>query len=131
MNNAKFLKIVAQPRYWEDAQVNGKDCDEDDYTIPCREGNMFNMTIDLDAGQVLNWVGSNEVYFHLKVCDAGQYYLYDNENNLIAEIDDGYVPSGVSHGDSDYGDYIIMKIDSNGYIQDYTRSINEDNWTKC
>lgn len=130
IEDAKFLKIDAYPRYWEDAKVNGVECDENEKSIPCRKGDSLIMEIDLETGKVENWPDNVTADFHFKVCDAGNYFLLDEFKNEIACIENDYVPSGVSHGDSDYGDYIIMKIDGNGNIQNYEFSIDEDEWDK-
>lgn len=50
----------------------------------------------------------------MKVCDAGSYYLYDDNKEIVAGIVENYVPNRVIPGD--YGDYISMEIDETGKV---------------
>ena len=48
------IKVSAQVRYWEDAQV-GDTVDEDGSKIPLRNGDYWEPVIDLKAGRIRNW----------------------------------------------------------------------------
>jgi hypothetical protein len=67
---------------------------------------------------------------HYKVCDAGSYFVKDAEGNTAMSIEWDYVPSILCPKERGYGDYIIMDIDENGFIQkwkaDLSDFINED-----
>jgi hypothetical protein len=117
--DAKYLVVEAEPRYWEDATVDGKD-DELGTKIPCREGEAWCPVIDVDTGQIVNWTQGITASVHYKVCDAGVYELQtsDKPRKLIVRKD-GYVPRCLSPGDNGYGDYIIMNIDENGIIENW------------
>ena len=52
MIKAKYLKISAEVRYWEDATVNDQE-DEDGTLIPFREKDLWEPTIDLETGFIL------------------------------------------------------------------------------
>lgn len=110
----KTIKVNAGVRYWEDATVNGSE-DSNGDMIPCRKGDSWQPVIDVDSGQILNWTKGVVASVHYKVCDSGEYELLDEENNTIMKYAD-YVPTGLSPGGSGYGDYIIMDIDENGFI---------------
>ncbi len=115
--DAKYLVVDAEPRYWEDATVNGK---EDTYgtMIPCRKGDDWCPVIDIDNGQIINWTLGVTAKVHYKVCDAGVYELRTSDNILITRKD-VYVPTCLSPGGNGYGDYIIMNIDENGVIENW------------
>jgi hypothetical protein len=116
-HEAKYLVVEAEPRYWEDATVNGK-VDELGTKIPCREGKAWCPVIDVDTGQIVNWTKGISASVHYKVCDAGIYELQTADRDLIIRKD-GYVPTCLLSGGFGYGDYIIMNIDENGMIENW------------
>lgn len=130
MKRAMFFEAEAGVRYWEDAIVNGVE-DEDGSRIPCRVGDTWCPTIELETGKVVGWPEGCTADIHYKVCDDGRYWLLDADGVRIAERD-GYVPgSFLCHGDSGYGDYIIMTIGPDGQIAGYVRpEIVRDEWTE-
>lgn len=130
---AKFLKVDAGVRYWEDAKVNGvyyTDCEETDGspTIPCAEyvGEQerilrganwrWRPIIDIDTGKIVNWKQGITAHIHYKVCDDGVYTVTDTEGNEVVSME-GYVPEIMCPTDEGYGDYIIMYVDGNGIIE--------------
>jgi len=119
----KKLVVRADVRYWEDATINGEE-DTAGTLTPCRSGNDWNPTIDLDSGVIENWPIGTIADIHFKVCDAGVYQLIDSNGNVAAEID-GYVPRIMCPQENGYGDYIIMKIDENGKIRKWKVSLSE------
>lgn len=54
-------------------------------------------------------VEAKTVEVHVKVCDSGSYKLRGKIGEIIAEIDQDYVP-GFFPGDH-YGDYLLLSID--------------------
>jgi len=123
MKNAKYLKVEAGVRYWDDATINSESSEAGD-NVPFKEGDMWMPTIDIASGVVIGWPAGVEASFHFKVCDAGTYHLLDEEKNVIASRYDNYVPSGLCHGDNGYGDYIIFNVASNGKIEKYRNLID-------
>jgi hypothetical protein len=115
---ARYLAVNAGVRYWEDATVNGTPDDDGDL-IPHRDGGAWRPIIDLDAGVVEDWPENTTASIHYKVCDSGTYALLDAERCPISTID-GYVPAIMSPGGAGYGDYIIMQIDQNGAIANWS-----------
>lgn len=113
--NLKTIHVKAEVRYWEDAYVNGVSDDEGDL-IPCRDGDFWCPEIDIDSGVILNWEKGKTAKVHYKVCDCCGWDIKDEEGNIVASVDDDYVPNTLSPADSGYGDYIIMNIDENGKI---------------
>lgn len=113
----KYLKAECGVRYWEDGTVNDTE-DTDGSLIPCRERDAWCPIIDLNTGAIADWPEGTTADIHYKVCDDGRYSLLNEDRNVVKEID-GYVPSMMSPGGSGYGDYVIMKIDGSGVIQDW------------
>lgn len=120
------IKVSAQVRYWEDAQV-GDTVDEDGSQIPLRTGDCWEPVIDLDTGRIRNWPDGVVASVHYKVCDAGVYELLDAQDRTIA-VRDGYVPAVLSPGGSGYGDYIIMDIGGDGVLAEWRADIDPDDW---
>ena len=76
---------------------------------------------DRETGVILNWKIGTVADVHFKVCDDGKYHLLDENDNIVSSIIDDYVPKILDiHGES-YGDYIIMKIDENGFIEKWNK----------
>ena len=114
----KYLKVVAHVRYWEDAEVNGAEEDDDNPTLPFNNHESWMPVIDVDNGCIVDWPQGVTASVHYKVCDEGVYTLLDADKNVIKEIS-SYVPDCLSISDSGYGDYICMDIDENGHIDDW------------
>lgn len=125
--DAKFIKVSALVRYWEDAQSSEVEEVTSD-NFPFANGDLWEPLIDIDKGLVVDWPEGVSANVHFKVVDCGCYYLLDKEQNVISSIENNYVPDGLCHGDNGYGDYIIFSIDSDGNIEDYKQNIDPDDW---
>jgi hypothetical protein len=112
----RYLRAECAVRYWEDAKVNGVE-DTDGKLIPLRNGEDWDVTIDLATGKIEGWPQGTTADIHYKVCDAGRYSLLDADRNVVRSID-GYVPKIMAPGDEDhgFGDYVIMKVSEDGTI---------------
>lgn len=136
---AKFLKVDAGVRYWDDAKVNGvkdTDCEEtaNAPTVPCAEhvGEQnrvlrgsnwrWHPVIDIDAGKIINWKQGVTADIHYKVCDDGIYEVTDANGNVISTLE-GYVPDIMCPADEGYGDYIIMYVDEDGIIEGWDKRL--------
>lgn len=126
---ASHIEVEAEVRYWEDAAVNGVE-DADGTLIPGRDGDLWKVRIDLAQGRIEDWPAGIAADIHYKVCDAGEYWLADHAGRRIAKWRGGYVPSAfLCHGDSGFGDYIIMSVSDDGTISNYARpSIEAERW---
>src|SRR5690606_20331282 len=94
--NVAYVSIAASVRYDEE------DMPKD---FPGRDGDMWNVTVDIDTGQIQDWPGIPEEFkLHMKVCDCGSYYLLDENDNVLAKRENEYVPELIP---GDFGDYIV------------------------
>ena len=119
--NSIYIKVEAGVRYWDDAVINGVP-DESGNLTPFRVGGMWNPTIRLEDGLMMNWPQGTTADIHFKVCDAGEYYLLDEDQKPIAKWGGYYVPNDfLCHGDNGYGDYIIFKVSADGLIEKWTK----------
>jgi len=116
---ARYLELDVAVRYEEEDMPND---------APGREGDSWKCMIDLEQEKIINWPqGKTLQFFDMKVCDEGQYTLFDFEMNQIAHID-GYVPNSLLPGS--YGDYLDMSIDENGKILNWKPNANLNDFSK-
>lgn len=122
--NPRYLEVSAKVRYWEDSEVNGVE-DANGELMPHRAGDLWVPKIDLDFGQIIDWPGVI-ASIHYKVCDAGEYWLLDENMRRIAKYKGRYVPNSfLCHGDNGFGDYIIFDVDAEGLIKNYRKPFIE------
>ena len=75
--------------------------------------------IDLKTNKLLNWKSEyGDMYLQAKVCDSGTYFLLDKDKKAICKIA-GYVPNGLIPESDDCGDYIRLRINSDGSIENW------------
>ncbi|HFG4486389.1 hypothetical protein [Acinetobacter baumannii] len=123
--NIKTLIVKAHVRYWEDSEINGLDDTEDGANVPCKNGDLWSPKIDVTTGIIENWEPGKKAFIHYKVCDCCGFELLDAENKIVASSDDGYVPKTLSPAENGYGDYIIMKIDAKGQIENWKFNLED------
>ena len=122
----KYLWVDVEPRFWCDCEVNGVINDDEEWNgdgIPCKNGDRWQPKIDLENGQIVNWEIGTTMKTYFKVCD-GTYTLTD-ENNFTVIEKDGYVPDVLDPYDDGFGDYIILKIDENGFIDKFNPNLSD------
>ena len=138
-SDVKYLRANVGPRYWEDSEVNGEEdisyeeqCKGKQPHIPLtvyndemakkrpNESYRWDITIDLNELKVLNWPEGTTALIHYKVCDDGTYYLLDSDKNILMEKN-CYVPTFLSYIGEGYGDYVIMSINKNGYLEHFPK----------
>lgn len=116
------LKAECGVRYWEDGEVNGVQ-DEEGVLIPLRQGDVWRIFVNLDTGVIDDWPEGVTAKVHYKVCDAGVYSLIDADGKERAKRE-WYVPPMLSPGGAGYGDYVIMKIDGTGKIDNWSADLS-------
>ena len=115
MKTPVYLNAKLSLRYWEDCKVNGSE-PEFATDVPMLNGNLlWDILININEGRIEDWP-SVELRTHFKVCDAGSYYLIDEEANVIAEFENEYVPKCLYPNANGWGDYVILDIDKDGFI---------------
>ena len=116
-------------RYWEDAIVNGEEDDDENPTIPLRDGERWRLKIDLSTGKIDGWPEGVTAQTHYKVCDDGVYSLIGGDGAEVVKKD-GYVPDMLAPQDDGYGDYVILDIGQDGVISGWKADLsyfNRDN----
>ena len=109
------LRANCGVRYWEDGLVNGIE-DERGDLIPLRNGDRWNIVIDVDTGIIEGWPEGTTASLHYKVADEGIYSLVSRSGEVIT-TKDGYVPGMLSPAGEGFGDYVIMNIGADGKIE--------------
>lgn len=132
-----ILKTKIGVRYYEDGIVNGeRDISYEDQKrgvipkMPCvvKEGKdlLWCLEINVENGQILNWPKGNTAKVHYKVCDCcGMTFFVRNEEYCNNEDKNcGYVPDFLDRSEDkdSYGDYIIIEIDENGMIKNWSEN---------
>lgn len=120
----KYLKAICGVRYWEDGTVDGIVDDDEEPAMPFATDKFWEPVIEIETGTVVGWPTGTTADIHYKVCDDGAYTLLDAEWNEVKRID-GYVPSIMCPEGEGYGDYVIMKIDGEGRISNWTVNLSE------
>lgn len=123
IKNKQYKYIFANfgVRYYEDGKINDIEDDNIYPKMPCydKEDNRWKIIIDTDNGQILNWAKGNTAKIHYKVCDDGEYKIFDKNMTQIGETIHSYVPEIFAIDNRGYGDYVIMSINENGFISDW------------
>ena len=117
------------PRRWETSQINGM---EDNYAnpkMPCIETTengvpFWRPIINLDNGQIVNWRQGTTASIHYKSVDGNYIDIIDRNTNTIKEYE-GYVPQFLCPKEDGWGDYVIMDIDEDGFIQDFDNNLDD------
>lgn len=80
---------------------------------------MWSGIVDLKTHKLLNWKPEyGDLYLQAKTCDSGTYILLDKDKKAICKITD-YVPNGLIPESDDCGDYIRLRINSDGTIENW------------
>lgn len=120
---AEYLQVEAGVRYWEDAIVNGVE-DSDGKLIPLRSDDQWCPLININTGHILKWPKGVVAKIHYKVCDDGAYEVLDSELDVLIGRD-GYVPNILCPGGDGFGDYIIMNINTDGFIENWKPNLSD------
>lgn len=81
---------------------------------------MWSGIINLKTHKLLNWKQEyGNLYLQAKVCDSGTYFLLDKDKKEICKIAD-YVPNGLIPEADDSGDYIRLRINYDGTIENWS-----------
>ena len=90
-----------------------------DNKYPLVSKGMWSGIINMKTPKLLNWKPEyGDLYLQAKICDSGTYFLLDKDKKLICRIAD-YVPNGLIPESDDCGDYIRLRINSDGSIENW------------
>ena len=120
----KYLKVDVEPRYWDDATINGVE-DTEGALIPCKEGKSWKPLIDLDTGKIINWEEGKVARVHYKVCDDGEYWLLGEDYKEVLKYTGYYVPDILDTSNEGFGDYLIMNVNEKGMIENWKFEIKD------
>jgi hypothetical protein len=120
----KEIHVKAGVRYWEDAIINDI-ADETGQLTPCRDGDNWCPIIDVETGTIKNWATGTYADMHFKVCDECGVKLIGENDEVLYECEDGYVPKVLCPNENGYGDYIIMTIDGDGVISNWNPTFED------
>ena len=123
------IDVEANVRYWEDATINDV-VDSEGTLIPGRQGDTWHARIHLATGKIENWPQGVSGDLHYKVADAGEYWLSNAEGKRLLKYKGSYVPDDyLSQGSQGFGDYIILKVDQDGKIENFRNpEIDIERW---
>lgn len=113
MVNAKLIRVSVPISHPEDMpeQFTGRIYDR------------WMVDIDIDTGKIRGWK-SGKMIVDWKVVDMGYYYLADEDDIIITEIEQAYVPKCVPE---EFGDYLKFHIQDDGSIKDWHLFCTEQN----
>lgn len=125
---AAVCRIYA--RYWEDSEINGKEDDAENPQMPFLRADstgrkFWNPVIMLDTGKIANWPQGVVADIHYKSCDTNAIDLICDEDFGVVKEYEGYVPRFLYPEENGYGDYVIMHIDEDGYIRNFSPEIDD------
>jgi len=93
--------------------------DEDiPYDFPFRENDQWEVLVDIDSGWIYNWPGL-EYKMDMKVTDGGRYYLHNDSGQIVAKLEEDYVPGGLI---PEGGDYLVLDIGADGVIKNWPKN---------
>lgn len=88
-------------------------------SYPLVSKGMWSGIVNLKTHKLLNWKSEyGSLYFQAKVCDSGTYFLLDKDKTVLCKIA-GYVPNGMIPEADDCGDYIRLRINADGTIENW------------
>lgn len=135
-----YAKCRVFVRYWDDSTLNDEQDDKKTPKMPCvevvknykgEECLAWCPVINLDKGLIENWTKGITAELHYKSVELNEVELFDREGELVRAYS-GCVPVLLDPFEEGDGDYVIMCIDEDGYIEDFNDDINdilsEDLW---
>lgn len=124
-----IAKCCIYPLCWDTSEINDMMDNGDVPKMPCvkeLEKGTFAWCpiINLDNGQIINWEKGVRANIHYKSVDENYIDILDTASNVVKNYE-GYVPDILDPHHEGYGDYVIMEVDSNGYIVDFDNNLDD------
>lgn len=126
----RYAECTLYPRFFDGGCIDGINDSHVSPRMPCVKA-VSNDTadlawcpiIDLNEGKILNWKKGISAFVHYKTVDCNFIIFKDEFENVIKKYE-GYVPQFLNTVDNN-ADYVVMDIDSNGYIKNYRRILDD------
>lgn len=116
------------PRHWSTSEINGVEDDDDNPQMPLIAEHLgekaWNIIVNLDTGQICNWPQGTKASIHYKSVDENYIHILDDQLGIVKEYE-GYVPNFLCPKEDGWGDYVIMDIDENGFIQNFNNNLDD------
>ncbi|TGY80904.1 hypothetical protein [Lepagella muris] len=116
------------PRHWSTSEINGVEDDDDNPQMPLIQEHLgekaWHIIVNLDTGQICNWPQGTKASIHYKSVDENYIHILDDRLGIVEEYE-GYVPDFLCPKENGYGDYVIMDIDENGFIQNFNNNLDD------
>ncbi len=108
--------------------MNGVEDDNDNPQMPLITEHLgekaWHIIINLDNGQICNWPQGTTASIHYKSVDENYNHILVDRLWIVKEHE-GYVPKFLCPKENGYGDYVIMDIDENGFIQNFNNNLDD------
>ena len=127
ISEIKYVRVRAGVRNWGNSYVNGERDDEYNPKMPLIqeiEGwKNWVFDIDIKTGKIKDWPKGTTAKTSYKTCDDNTISFIGYNGKVLREVD-CYVPDFLAIEDCRYGDYICIKIDEDGKINNF--KLNDD-----
>lgn len=127
ISEIKYVRVRAGVRNWGNSYVNGERDDEYNPKMPLVqeiEGwKNWVFDIDIKTGKIKDWPKGTTAKTSYKTCDDNTISFIGYNGKVLREVD-CYVPDFLAIEDWCYGDYICIKIDEDGTINNF--QLNDD-----
>ena len=98
---------------------------ENDEPIPCKYDNVIVLNINIENGQILNWTIGVSANVLLNAENKGTYYLENSKGDIVAILQNEYVPSILRINDPTNINYVNIDVDENGFIENYQKDFSD------
>ena len=128
ISEIKYVRVRAGVRHWGNSYVNGERDDEYNPKMPLIqeiEGwKNWVFDIDIKTGKIKDWPKGTTAKTIYKTCDDNTISFIGHNGKVLREVD-CYVPDFLALEDWCYGDYICIKIDEDGTINNFQLNDND------
>lgn len=108
--------------------VNPRHLDEEELPVPMINGDNWKVVVDIETGKIRDWPTGEQRDYYWKICDAGTYYLLDENETVLSSIVNNYVPNSLLPGE--WGDYLDLKINADGVITNWYANPSADDFNE-
>lgn len=121
--NVTDLKVEISNPKWTDFKINGKVYKNGENHPWRNENGNLEFWVDIDNGQISPWENGDVAEIVSKVSNNGEYSLYTKDNICVHELKNTSVPVVLDSKRVGYGEYIYLKIDEFGKIDEFDKEL--------